>query len=155
MLVLEIIMMAFSVLFMVVGVRDYGIWTGQAPGGGLFPLIGGGLILICCIADIIMRIVKKQSLNGRMYEGEDEYIMLGFVPRRFRPLAVVIYGFFGILLLEYGGFVICSFFTCFIWLFAISKRTLLRSILISLATTAILYGIFVAWLNIPFPRGIF
>ena len=155
MLVLEILMMGASVLWVVMGINKYGIWAGQAPGGGLFPVIGGSIILICCTADIIIRIVKKQPINGEKFEGEDEYIMLGWVPRVLRPLAVVAYGFLSLLVLKYLGFLLCAFLTSFIWLVFISKRTIVRSILTSLTVTAVLYGIFVLWLKIPFPKGLF
>ena len=155
MLVLEILMMGASVLWIVMGINKYGIWAGQAPGGGLFPVIGGSIILICCIADIIIRIVKKQPINGGKFEGEDEYIMLGWVPRVLRPLAVVVYGFLSLLVLKYLGFLLCAFLTSFIWLVFISKRKIVRSVLTSLTVTAVLYGIFVLWLKIPFPKGLF
>lgn len=155
MLVIEIILMAVSVLWIVMGVGEYGIWAGQAPGGGLFPLIGGIIVLLCCAADIIMRIVKKESLMGKKDEGEDEYIMLGWVPRQLRPLFVALYAFVSIFLLKYLGFIICAFFTCAIWLIFISKQKVVKSLLISVITTALLYSVFVLWLNIPFPKGIF
>lgn len=155
MLVIEIILMAVSVLWIVMGVGTYGIWAGQAPGGGLFPLIGGIIVLLCCAADIIMRIVKKESLMGKKDEGEDEYIMLGWVPRQLRPLFVALYAFVSIILLKYLGFIICAFFTCAIWLIFISKQKVVKSLLISVITTAFLYSVFVLWLNIPFPKGIF
>ena len=155
MLVIEIILMAVSVLWIVMGMGEYGIWAGQAPGGGLFPLIGGIIVLLCCAADIIMRIVKKESLMGKKDEGEDEYIMLGWVPRQLRPLFVVLYAFVSIFLLKYLGFIICAFFTCAIWLIFISKQKVVKSLLISVITTALLYSVFVLWLNIPFPKGIF
>ena len=148
-------MMGASVLWVVMGINKYGIWAGQAPGGGLFPVIGGSIILICCTADIIIRIVKKQPINGVKFEGEDEYIMLGWVPRVLRPLAVVAYGFLSLLVLKYLGFLLCAFLTSFLWLVFISKRTIVRSILTSLTVTAVLYGIFVLWLKIPFPKGLF
>ena len=37
MLVIEIALSALSILWIVKGAVDYGVWTGQAPGGGLFP----------------------------------------------------------------------------------------------------------------------
>ncbi len=155
MLVLEILMMGASVLWIVMGINKYGIWAGQAPGGGLFPVIGGSIILICCAADIIIRVVKKQPINGKKYEGEDEYIMLGWVPRVLRPIAVVAYGFLSLLVLKYLGFLLCAFLTSFIWLVFISKRPIVRSIITALIVTGVLYGIFVLWLNIPFPKGLF
>ena len=148
-------MMSASVLWVVMGINKYGIWAGQAPGGGLFPVIGGSIILICCTADIIIRIVKKQPINGEKFEGEDEYIMLGWVPRVLRPLAVVVYGFLSLLVLKYLGFLLCAFLTSFIWLVFISKRTIVRSVITSLIVTGVLYGIFVLWLKIPFPKGLF
>ncbi|MDY4609213.1 MAG: tripartite tricarboxylate transporter TctB family protein [Sphaerochaetaceae bacterium] len=155
MLVIEIILMLISILWIAMGFGKYGIWAGQAPGGGLFPVIGGLIVLICCAADIIMRVVKKQPLNGKKFEGEDEYIMLGRVPRQFRPIAVTAYGFISLFLLKYLGFIACAFLTCSVWLIFISKKPVLRSIVTAALTTGFLYGIFVLWLNIPFPKGIF
>ena len=77
MLVIEIILMAISVLWIVMGVGTYGIWAGQAPGGGLFPLIGGLIVLVCCALDIVLRIMNKKPLIGPKDNSKDEYIMLG------------------------------------------------------------------------------
>lgn len=154
MLILELLMMVASILWIVMGVGEYGIWAGQAPGGGLFPVIGGGIVLICCLVDILMRVVKKQPINGTRYEGKDQHIMLGWVPRILRPLAVVIYGFICLLVLVYFGFLPCSFLTCLIWLIFISRRTVVRSVITTVLVSAVLYGIFVLWLNIPFPKGL-
>ena len=155
MLVIEIILMAISVLWIVMGVGTYGIWAGQAPGGGLFPLIGGLIVLVCCALDIVLRIMNKKPLIGPKDNSKDEYIMLGWVPRNLRPLAVALYGFISLLLLKYFGFIICAFVTCFVWLVFISRQKVLKSFLISVVTTALLYSVFVLWLNIPFPKGIF
>ncbi len=155
MLILEILMMGISILWIVMGIGKYGIWAGQAPGGGLFPVIGGGIVLVCCLADILMRVIKKQPINGEKYEGEDQYVMLGWVPRVLRPAAVVVYGFLCLLILKYLGFLPCTFLTCFIWLVFISRRTIVRSVITTVVVSAVLYSIFVLWLNIPFPKGLF
>ena len=155
MLVIEIALSALSILWIVKGAVDYGVLTGQAPGGGLFPIIGGLILLLCCVLDIVLRIKRKEPLNGEKFEGPDEYIMLGWVPRVLRPIAVTLYGFGSMFVLEYLGFIPCVFLTCFVWLFFISRRPALRAFLTSVVTTGILYSIFVAWLNIPFPKGLF
>ena len=155
MLILEILMMGVSILWVVMGIGKYGIWAGQAPGAGLFPVIGGGIVVVCCLADILMRVIKKQPINGEKYEGEDQYVMLGWVPRVLRPAAVVVYGFLCLLILKYLGFLPCTFLTCFIWLVFISRRTIVRSVITTVVVSAVLYSIFVLWLNIPFPKGLF
>jgi len=155
MLVIEIILMIVSLYWAIAGSLEYGIWAGQAPGGGLFPLIGGIMVFVCCTADIAYRVVKKQPLNGVKDDSEDQYIMLGWVPRKLRPLAVTAYGFCSLFVLKYLGFIPCAFLTSGIWLIFISKRKILQSIITSVVVTAVLYGIFVLWLNIPFPKGIF
>lgn len=155
MFVIEIILIIISIFWATMGTVKYGIWAGQAPGGGLFPLIGGSIVIICCTADIIMRIIKKEPLNGNTDKGADEYIMLGWIPRGLRPIAVTCYGFISLLILKYFGFIICSLLTSAIWLIFISHKAVLKSIAVSVVTTGILYSIFVLWLNIPFPHGIF
>lgn len=155
MLIIEVLLIIISVFWIFVGSTEYGIWAGQAPGGGLFPLIAGLIVLFCCTADIVMRIVKKQAINGPKYVGEDKCIMLGFVPRLLRPIVITAYGFLGLIMLKYLGFILCSLITCFVWLVAISRKPVLRSVLISIITTSFLYGVFVLWLKIPFPKGLF
>lgn len=155
MFILEIIMMGIATLWIVVGVGVYRIWEEQAPGGGLFPVIGGSIVLICCVIDIMLRIMNKKPIMGKKYSGTDSSVSLQWIPRQIRPLAIMLYGFASLLVLKFFGFLPCSLLTCFIWLCFISKKPLLQSIITSIVTTSVLYGIFVAWLNISFPKGIF
>jgi hypothetical protein len=47
------------------------------------------------------------------------------------------------------------FFTAFIWLFWYSKIKLGKSLFISAMVSLFVFLVFVLWLGIPFPRGIF
>lgn len=155
MFIIEILLIFISIVWIIFGISKYGIWAGQAPGGGLFPLLAGGIILICCTFDIVYKLIKKKPLFNPKDTSEDEYIMLGWAPRALRPLVVVAYGFLSLLLLKYLGFILCSFLTSSIWMIFISKQKVIKSLIVSVITTIVLYCVFVLWLNIPFPKGIF
>lgn len=62
---------------------------------------------------------------------------------------------FAITLMVTVGVLPAMFLTAFIWLVCISKIKLVKSFLISLIITLCVFVVFVLWLKIPFPRGVF
>ena len=155
MLIIEILMMIAALVWIVLGFTEYGFTANGGPGGGFFPVIAGFIVLLLCALDIVNRIAAKEPINGTMKTPQQkECLMLSFIPSRLRPLFVLAYGFMGIILLNLFGILIAGVLTCGIWLKFISKKNILQTIAISCLTTGVLYGIFVIWLRVPFPRGI-
>lgn len=155
MLIIEIIMMIAGAVWAYYGLFEYGFSANGGPGSGFFPVIAGVIVVLLCALDIFNRISARQPINGKMKTPQQkECLMLTFIPSQLRPLFVLAYGFMGIILLNLFGILIAGVLTCGIWLKFISKKNILQSLAVACLTTGVLYGVFVIWLRVPFPRGI-
>ena len=138
--IIEIIMMIAGAVWAYYGLFEYGFTANGGPGSGFFPVIAGVVVVLLCALDIFNRI--------------SACLMLTFIPSQLRPLFVLAYGFMGIILLNLFGILIAGVLTCGIWLKFISKKNIVQSLAVACITTGVLYGVFVIWLRVPFPRGI-
>lgn len=116
---------------------SYGVWIRKGPGGGFMPILGGVLAIIFTIIYLITN-RKDDSPSG-------------FTIKAFLPVVALI------------TLVLCSFVVgviisiaifVFVWLWKIEKYKISSSVITGIVCSSILYGIFVAWLRVPLPKGI-
>lgn len=132
----------FPLLAIVMGVvwivyaLDYGLWVRRGPGGGFFPLIGGGITVLFSLPFLKNEIFRPTAVTMNV--------------RFLYPILAIL----AALAVSYAlGMVPSLFLFIFFWLWRFEKRTALLSLGVSAATMLSLYLVFVYWLSVPLPRG--
>ncbi|MDY0290065.1 MAG: tripartite tricarboxylate transporter TctB family protein [Sphaerochaeta sp.] len=141
------------------GITVYKFWYKGLPGSGFMPVLFG-LFLMALTGFLAGIAVKKRVLEtgkGAMVETQHEESKKSddTYPSWIKPLVPAVYIMFAIILMVTVGVLPAMFLTAFIWLVGISKIKLVKSFLISLIITLCVFVVFVLWLKIPFPRGVF
>lgn len=127
-----------ALVFIVVGVKDYGFWTNQ-PTPGFFPIIIAVVLLLASIACFVQVARDKDSAEVK-YNRNELMVMLGA-----------------------AGIILCTFLiglvpSCLIyillWLKLVEKAPWKVVIIIEIIMAAIILGVFTFWLQIRFPMGL-
>lgn len=127
-----------ALVFIVVGVKDYGFWTNQ-PTPGFFPIIIAVVLLLASIACFVQVARDKDSAEVK-YNRNELMVMLGA-----------------------AGIILCTFLiglvpSCLIyillWLKLVEKAPRKVVIIIEIIMAAIILGVFTFWLQIRFPMGL-
>ena len=128
---------AIAVVWMYLGITKYGLWDPkEGPLSGFFPTIIGGVLLISSA----LYFIRSFSMEGAKYEKGAIQLAIGML-----VIFGVSYliGFMPTLLLFY------------IFLLRMMEKMSVRTIIIAtVVMTAIVYGTFSMWLNVPFPEGL-
>lgn len=125
-------------VYWVLGGIGYGLWINNGPGGGLFPLIGG-IVTIVSATIYMIKLVKSEvefNISARM------------LTPILTTIAAIIISYLMGLILSLGLMIV-------VWLKCYEQYSLRKSLTIGVATSIILYLIFVLWLKTPLPMGIF
>jgi purine-cytosine permease-like protein len=137
--------LAFAALFAVVGfvwiVRSFELpfFDGFAPDSGFLPLVYGVLLLGLSTAVIVTLFTSPPDISGREPLGKS-FLVLG---------ALLV----GIASASWLGFAI-PLFGMMLFMYAYVERLpVIKSVLVSAATTGILILIFEHWLHIPLPMS--
>ncbi len=124
-------------LFWAVRSFDLPLWSGFAPDSGFLPLVFGGILFALSAAVAVMTVVAPDPADGREPLRKSLLILLALT------VAVVAAG--------YVGFA-APLFLMMLFLYAyVEELPLIRSALVSAATTAVLALVFEHWLAVPIP----
>lgn len=127
-----------ALVFIVIGVKEYGFWKGQ-PTPGFFPIIIAVVLLASSIAGFFQIARDKDSADVK-YNRNELMVMLGA-----------------------AGIILCTFLiglvpSCLIyillWLKLVEHAPWKVVITIEIIMAAIILGVFTAWLQIRFPMGL-
>ena len=127
-----------SLVFIIVGLKDYGFWNAQ-PTPGFFPIIIAVVLLASSIACFFQVARDKDSADAK-YNRNELMVMLGA-----------------------AGIILCTFLiglvpSCLIyillWLKLVEHAPWKVVITIEIIMAAIILGVFTAWLQIRFPMGL-
>lgn len=127
-----------ALVFIVVGLKDYGFWKNQ-PTPGFFPIIIAVVLLASSIACFI-QIARDKDSEEVKYNRNELMVMLGA-----------------------AGIILCTFLiglvpSCLIyillWLKFVEHAPWKVVIIIEIIMAAIILGVFTAWLQIRFPMGL-
>lgn len=133
---LPIATLVTGVIWIYLGITKYGFWTNKGPGGGFFPTMVGALLIVVSI------IAAAQGLKEKVVK----YQITTFLP---------IIACMGILLMaQIFGMIISIFIYLISWLKLYEKYSWKVTLVVSISVMAVIYGAFVVWLKIPFPRGL-
>lgn len=114
----------------------YGFWVRKGPGGGFFPVLAG---IMAVIFGSLMLINSRKDKSSS-----------AFPWKTLLPVAAIVM----LMLCSYlVGLIISIAIYVFLWLKFIEKYKILNSLIIGICCAAIIYGIFVVWLQVPLPTG--
>jgi len=127
-----------ALVFIVVGLKDYGFWKGQ-PTPGFFPIIIAVVLLAASVACFI-QVARDTKSEAVKYNRNELMVMLG--------AAAIILGTFVI------GLVPSCLIYILLWLKLVEKAPWKVVIIIEIIMAVIVLGVFTAWLQIRFPMGL-
>ncbi|MBP3508894.1 tripartite tricarboxylate transporter TctB family protein [Oscillibacter sp.] len=127
-----------ALVFLVVGVADYGFWSNQ-PTPGFFPIIIAAVLLVTSLVCLFQTFTTKDVKEVRYNRNE----------------LLVILGGAGIILGTYLiGLVASCLVYIFLWLKFIERAPWKVVITTELIIAAIALGVFTGWLQVRFPIGL-
>ena len=127
-----------ALVFLVVGVTDYGFWSNQ-PTPGFFPIIIAAVLLVTSLVCLFQTFTTKDVKEVRYNRNE----------------LLVILGGAGIILGTYLiGLVASCLVYIFLWLKFIERAPWKVVITTELIIAAIALGVFTGWLQVRFPIGL-
>ena len=127
-----------SLVFIIVGLKDYGFWKGQ-PTPGFFPIIIAVVLLAASIA-CFLQIARDKDSETVQYNRNELMVMLGAA---------------GIILCTFIiGLVPSCLIYIFLWLKFVEHASWKVIVIIELIMAAIILGVFTFWLQIRFPMGL-
>ena len=127
-----------ALVFIVIGVKEYGFWKGQ-PTPGFFPIIIAAALLATSLICAIQLLAGKGLADVKY--GSDE-------------LMVILGGGAIILCTFLIGLPISCFLYIFLWLRLVEHAPLKHIIIIELVIAFVIIGVFTMWLQVRFPTGL-
>ena len=154
-IILSIVLIVLSLVWCYIGIFDLGLWIpGVSADSGFIPTMFGVITLICCVVLLIENIKKfkaakpaEKTEKKSLEVSELKTKVLSFV----KLYAPIFFGIFGILCLDILGLIPMVFLLIFGWMKLMNKFTWVKSGIIAVAVTVVIYLIFDMWLQIPFP----
>ena len=136
--VIPLATIVFSLVFIIVGLKDYGFWKGQ-PTPGFFPIIIAVVLLASSIA-CFLQIARDKDSETVQYNRNELMVMLG-------AAAIILCTFL-------IGLVPSCLIYIFLWLKFVEHASWKVIVIIELIMAAIILGVFTFWLQIRFPMGL-
>jgi multisubunit Na+/H+ antiporter MnhB subunit len=125
-------------LYWIINGLSYGVWVRKGPGGGFLPVLAGSMAILFCLVAL---------WADRKDKSPSAFNWLAFLPAG---------ALLGMVILSYVlGMIISMAIFIFGWLRFIEKHTTKSAVSIGIGTAAVLYLIFVFWLRVPLPLGLF
>lgn len=126
-------------VFVGVGALRLGVGGWHNPGAGFFPLwIGGGMVVLGTLLAL-----SRQ---------EGDRLQSGISGGRLIFAVFLLMGY--ALLLERLGFLLTTLLFISLWLRSIEQSSVGEILFMAVASTAVIYGVFVRWLQVPLPLGV-
>ena len=134
-LVLALVFAALAALWIAKG-ATMPLWQGFAPDSGFLPLIYGVLLFFLAAAVLVQLLATREERPGEAVR---------------KPLVILGALVAAVAALPLAGFAV-SVFALLLFLYAAVERLpVVTSVVVSAATTGVLYLIFKTWLGVPLP----
>ena len=118
---------------------EYGLWVRRGPGGGFMPIFAGIGTIICAIWTMIA--ARNETVPPELASW-----------RALLPIG----GLIGVVAGAYVvGLIPAIALFVILWLRVVEHHKLKFSLITGITSAAVLYIIFGAWLQVPFPLGLF
>jgi drug/metabolite transporter (DMT)-like permease len=134
--ILPIAAFVLGAVYVGMGLLKYGFWDDiNGPKSGFFPIIAGCIMMLGAILTFIQSFGEKQPNYNR-----EDFAIVGAVLLALGASYVV-------------GLVPAALAMVFFWLKLYEKESLKNSLIVTAVIAAIAIGVFVYWLQVPFPQG--
>lgn len=127
-----------SLVFIGVGLKDFGFWEGQ-PTAAFFPIIIAVVLLATSLLCLIQVLRSKEA--APIYNRNELMVILGG--------GGIIVGCYVI------GLILSCLLYLFLWLKFVEHATWKAIIFIEVFMAALILGVFVFWMQVQFPVGLF
>lgn len=155
-IVISVLLIIISCVWMVMGIAEYGMWIpGVSADTGFIPTVFGGIVLLFSIVKLVKDI--KAFVASRQGEAAAARQPVSFREAlvKLKPLLPALTAVLAILLIRFLGMVIGTFLSLFFYMNVVNNDKWIKSIWVPAVITLFFYAVFVLWLKVPFPRGIF
>lgn len=155
-IVISVILIIISCVWMFMGINEYGMWIpGVSADTGFIPTVFGAIVLLFSVVKLVKDI--KAYVASRQGEAavEKSAISLKDVLVKLKPLLPAVTAILAILLIKFLGMVIGTYLALFFYMKVVNNDKWVKSLWVTAVITLFFYAVFVLWLKVPFPRGIF
>ena len=155
-IVISVILIIISCVWMFMGISEYGMWIpGVSADTGFIPTVFGAIVLLFSVVKLVKDI--KTYVASRQGEAAVEKSAVSFkdVLVKLKPLLPAVTAVLAILLIKFLGMVIGTYLSLFFYMKVVNNDKWIKSLWVTAVITLFFYAVFVLWLKVPFPRGIF
>ncbi len=155
-IVISVILIIISCVWMFMGINEYGMWIpGVSADTGFIPTVFGAIVLLFSVVKLVKDI--KAYVASRQGEAAVEKSAVSFkdVLVKLKPLLPAVTAILAILLIKFLGMVIGTYLSLFFYMKVVNNDKWVKSLWVTAVITLFFYAVFVLWLKVPFPRGIF
>ena len=155
-IVISVILIIISCVWMFMGISEYGMWIpGVSADTGFIPTVFGAIVLLFSVVKLVKDI--KAYVASRQGEAAVEKSTVSFkdVLVKLKPLLPAVTAILAILLIKFLGMVIGTYLSLFFYMKVVNNDKWVKSLWVTAVITLFFYAVFVLWLKVPFPRGIF
>ncbi|MBQ6123842.1 MAG: tripartite tricarboxylate transporter TctB family protein [Spirochaetales bacterium] len=155
-IVISVILIIISCVWMFMGINEYGMWIpGVSADTGFIPTVFGAIVLLFSVVKLVKDI--KAYVASRQGEAAVEKSAISFkdVLVKLKPLLPAVTAILAILLIKFLGMVIGTYLALFFYMKVVNNDKWVKYLLVTAVITLFFYAVFVLWLKVPFPRGIF
>jgi hypothetical protein len=145
-IIFELFLLIVAIYWDVTAFTTLPLWRGTSIAGGLLPAAISTIMIIL----IIYRLIKHFR-NG---DFKKEYFSESFKDVKWKSYLPILIGVAVILLAKVLGLYITLTIMLLLWLRFLSGCGWGKAVLITVIVMAVIYGIFIAWLAVPLPKGI-
>ena len=141
----ELFLLIVAIYWDVTAVTKLPLWRGTSIAGGLLPAAVSTITIIL----IVYRMIKHYK-NGDFNKA---YFTESFREVKWKSYLPILIGIAVVLVAKVLGLFITLTIMLFLWLKFLSGCSWGKSVLITVIVMAVIYGIFIAWLVVPLPKG--
>ena len=155
-IIISVILIIISCVWMFMGINEYGMWIpGVSADTGFIPTVFGAIVLLFSVVKLVKDI--KAYVASRQGEVAVEKSAVSFkdVLVKLKPLLPAVTAILAILLIKFLGMVIGTYLSLFFYMKVVNNDKWIKSLWVTAVITLFFYAVFVLWLKVPFPRGIF
>ena len=155
-IIISVILIIISCVWMFMGINEYGMWIpGVSADTGFIPTVFGAIVLLFSVVKLVKDI--KAYVASRQGEVAVEKSAVSFkdVLVKLKPLLPAVTAILAILLIKFLGMVIGTYLSLFFYMKVVNNDKWIKSLWVTAVITLFFYAVFVFWLKVPFPRGIF
>lgn len=157
-IVISVLLILIACLWMYMGIAEYGMWIpGVSADTGFIPTVFGAIVLLFSVVKLVKDIKAYRQARAEAVEGEAEAKQASFMEFlvKLKPLLPAVTAVLAILLIKFLGMVIGTFLSLFFYMKVVNNDKWVKSLWVPAVITLFFYAVFVLWLKVPFPRGIF